>query len=81
MVLVNVHQHQKGKLNLSKKIFGPEATLMLCLGRNFVQTTNFPAQFSGLKWAGGPFCRPQGPFLLCDVMQSISMYFNHRLEY
>ena len=28
MVKVNIHQHQKGKPNLSKKIFGPEATLI-----------------------------------------------------
>ena len=30
MVKVNIHQHQKGKPNLSKKIFGPEATLIQC---------------------------------------------------
>lgn len=31
MVKVNIHQHQKGKPNLSKKIFGPEATLIQCI--------------------------------------------------
>ena len=31
MVKVNIHQHQKGKPNLSKKNFGPEATLIQCI--------------------------------------------------
>ena len=33
MVKVNIHQHQKGKPNLSKKNFGPEATLIQCFER------------------------------------------------
>ena len=46
MVKVNIHQHQKGKPNLSKKIFGPEATLIQWFPRYF---SEFP-QFVLQKW-------------------------------
>ena len=59
MVKVNIHQHQKGKPNLSKKIFGPEATLIQCSCRD-----EFGPKFfgPGLKWALEMMARPgHGP--------------------
>ena len=47
MVKVNIHQHQKGKPNLSKKIFGPEATLIQCLGPKCAEKVE---TFRGISW-------------------------------